>query len=798
MGGFMAFFYFLLFAISLVLVLRFVSKTSLVHKFTKLWQSLADRFRVYQFYKIPQFNEHFQENRLYRKISVYLDSLPSIEDSDFTNLFTGVKSNDIFFQHDAANSAVHDTFLSAKLSWTNEKSQSDGIRSFVLKINRSDKRRVFRQYFQHILTVADEIEQRNRVIKLYMNLSSENERWRSVPFTHPATFDTVVMDAELKNKIRSDLENFSKSKQYYHRLGRVWKRSFLLYGPSGTGKTSFVAAMARFLSYDVYDVDMSKVADDSDLKMLLLQTTPKSLIVVEDLDRFLTEKSTAVSLSGLLNFMDGIVSSCGEERVLVFTMNGKDQVDQLVLRPGRIDVHIHFPLCDFSAFKSLASTYLGLKEHKLFPQVEEIFHGGASLSPAEIGELMISNRSSPSRALKSVISALQTNVDGKKGANKAAQALTNSSSGRSVDESGEPGGVFCRESVHTVREFKKLYGLFRMGSRRKEESPLDSSSAEMLDGLLSELLGTGLFIVINMNYLIGAFKPSCNISITFSDAKTRKQVPLKKESGQAVLVPLFQSQENIFGKINIEPIQGKKVEHNGVKVELLGQIEMYFDRGNFYDFTSLVRELDVPGEIYERKTYPFEFSTVEMPYETYNGVNVRLRYVLKVTISRGYGSSIVEYQDFVVRNYSPPPSINNSIKMEVGIEDCLHIEFEYNKSKYHLKDVIIGKIYFLLVRIKIKNMDLEIRRRESTGSGPNTHVETETLAKFELMDGAPVRGESIPIRLFLSPYELTPTHRNINNKFSVKYYLNLVLVDEEDRRYFKQQEITIYRLQETS
>lgn len=37
-------------------------------------------------------------------------------------------------------------------------------------------------------------------------------------------------------------------------------------------------------------------------------------------------------------------------------------------------------------------------------------------------------------------------------------------------------------------------------------------------------------------------------------------------------------------------------------------------------------------------------------------------------------------------------------------------------------------------------MDLEIRRRESTGSGANTHVETETLDKFELMDGAPVRG----------------------------------------------------------
>lgn len=39
-----------------------------------------------------------------------------------------------------------------------------------------------------------------------------------------------------------------------------------------------------------------------------------------------------------------------------------------------------------------------------------------------------------------------------------------------------------------------------------------------------------------------------------------------------------------------------------------------------------VRELDVPGEVAERKTYPFEFSTVEMQYESYNGQNVRLRY----------------------------------------------------------------------------------------------------------------------------------------------------------------------------
>lgn len=121
-------------------------------------------------------------------------------------------------------------------------------------------------------------------------------------------------------------------------------------------------------------------------------------------------------------------------------------------------------------------------------------------------------------------------------------------------------------------------------------------------------------------------------------------------------------------------------------------------------------------------------------------------------------ADVTKEKDLWVHSFRMPPDSNNSIKMEVGIEDCLHIEFEYNKSKfasnclplcdiklnvccrYHLKDVIVGKIYFLLVRIKIKHMELSIIRRETTGSPPNQYNESETITKFEIMDGAPVRG----------------------------------------------------------
>jgi vacuolar protein sorting-associated protein 26 len=63
------------------------------------------------------------------------------------------------------------------------------------------------------------------------------------------------------------------------------------------------------------------------------------------------------------------------------------------------------------------------------------------------------------------------------------------------------------------------------------------------------------------------------------------------------------------------------------------------------------------------------------------------------------------------------------------------------------------------------------------------------------MDGAPVKGEVIPVKLSLKgiPADLTPTYTAVNNRFSVRYFLNLVLVDEDDRRYFKQQEIILWR-----
>lgn len=62
------------------------------------------------------------------------------------------------------------------------------------------------------------------------------------------------------------------------------------------------------------------------------------------------------------------------------------------------------------------------------------------------------------------------------------------------------------------------------------------------------------------------------------------------------------------------------------------------------------------------------------------------------------------------------------------------------------------------------------------------------------MDGCPRKDEVIPIRLYLSGVDLTPSYGEASsNKFQVKYFLNLILIDDEGKRYFKQLEIQIYR-----
>ncbi|XP_042481053.1 AAA-ATPase At2g18193-like [Macadamia integrifolia] len=110
------------------------------------------------------------------------------------------------------------------------------------------------------------------------------ESCETINLEHPATFDKLAMDPELKRALIDDLDRFVKRKEFYKRVGKAWKRGYLLYGPPGTGKSSLIAAMANHLRFDIYDIELTGLRNNSGLKDLLVWTTNRSIIVIEDID----------------------------------------------------------------------------------------------------------------------------------------------------------------------------------------------------------------------------------------------------------------------------------------------------------------------------------------------------------------------------------------------------------------------------------------------------------------------------------------------------------------------------------
>ena len=255
--------------------------------------------------------------------------------------------------------------------------------------------------------------------------------------------------------------------------------------------------------------------------------------------------------------------------------------------------------------------------------------------------------------------------------------------------------------------------------------------------------------------------------------------------------------ETVSGKVIINLNKARKFEHKGIKLELMGIIQGTKDLKDTLKFISLTQDLETIGMLTtEVNTYPFKFMNVQKQFETYRGVGKNVKYLLRLTIEAKL-KTLTYDQEFAVIIPEPTSVLetdNKPIKLEVGIEDWLHLVFDVDSRNFGLKDVAKGRVTFKKVSIRLKSMEVQLIKKETVNTG-GMPPETTTITKFEIMDGGPIKNETIPIRFYLKPYELTPTMTNINNRFSVQYFINLVLSDVEDRKYFKQHEIILHRIE---
>ncbi|KZL71015.1 mitochondrial chaperone ATPase [Colletotrichum tofieldiae] len=172
---------------------------------------------------------------------------------------------------------------------------------------------------------------------------------------------TIAMAAGLKQQITDDITNFRAPNQFkwYRRRGLPYRRGYLFHGPPGTGKTSLCVALATLCQLPIYNINISSsTLDDEILGTLFHLLPPKCMVLFEDIDSSETvqkrlrpppraqdpRQASWVTFSGLLNILDG--TGAQEGRVLVMSTNHPKKIDPAFIRPGRVDMVIHFDLVD--------------------------------------------------------------------------------------------------------------------------------------------------------------------------------------------------------------------------------------------------------------------------------------------------------------------------------------------------------------------------------------------------------------------------------------------------------------------
>lgn len=258
-------------------------------------------------------------------------------------------------------------------------------------------------------------------------------------FTTNRTFDNVFF--EDRKHVEGRTKFFLEHRDWYDKKGVPYTLGFLFHGPPGCGKTSSVKAVANVGRRHIINVQLSEIKTKTQLQHLFFNdeihvyngvntekyTIPVSerLYVIEDIDAMgdtvlrrewkkptfaatkkseedawldrekETEKET-IDLSFLLNLLDGTLEANG--RILIITTNFPERIDRALIRPGRIDMIVHFKKCTRAIVSEMVNAFY--ERDIPIPDEPSLDY---KWTPAEVNQILFRNFSDPRQAVDELL-----------------------------------------------------------------------------------------------------------------------------------------------------------------------------------------------------------------------------------------------------------------------------------------------------------------------------------------------------------------------------------------------------------
>lgn len=233
--------------------------------------------------------------------------------------------------------------------------------------------------------------------------------WQKINPVPPRPLDSVLLPGDTTADLVADVREFLTARTWYNERGIPYRRGYLFYGVPGAGKSSLIGALAANLGLHLYVLNIGSVNSDQCLANLLATVEDDAIILLEDIDaavrgRELTDAGgnsnhngqNGITFSGLLNALDGVAA---REGCLVFmTTNHIERLDPALIRPGRVDVKVHF---DYATREQIVRMFLRFYPEESLQEAEKFAMRCGDIrqvSMAQLQQHFLKFKHSPSEA----------------------------------------------------------------------------------------------------------------------------------------------------------------------------------------------------------------------------------------------------------------------------------------------------------------------------------------------------------------------------------------------------------------